>query len=146
MQYILEHNGQKGEALTRKEIDSNANVLLTAGSETTATLLSGATFLLLDNPAKLQKLQAEIRGAFARYDDITIDAVNRQPYLIAVLAESLRYFPPVPCGFERRVGKGGEMVSGYFMPEGTALSVSHYAAYHSPKNFTDPDDFVPERW
>lgn len=28
----------------------------------------------------------------------------------------------------------------------TAVSVSHWSAYHSPRNFHMPDDFIPERW
>ena len=38
------------------------------------------------------------------------------------------------------------MVSGYFMPENTALCVSSYPTSHSARNFKDPEAFVPERW
>lgn len=75
-----------------------------------------------------------------------MEDVNNAPYLVAVLHESLRYFPPVPTGFLRKVPKGGEMVSGYFIPEGTSVGVSSYPTAHSARNFRDPDMFVPERW
>lgn len=147
MELIMKHNGEKGGSLTNDEIDSNCNLIITAGSETTATLLSGCTFLLLKNPAVYQKVKDEVRGCFESYGDITLDAVNRStPYLLATLQEALRYYPPVPCGFERRVPSGGDVVSGYYLPEGTAVSVSHFPAYHSEKNFRDPEEFVPERW
>lgn len=51
-----------------------------AGSETTATLLTGTTFLLLKNPATLQKLNDEIRSAFKSEDEITFSSVEHLPY------------------------------------------------------------------
>lgn len=144
--HILAHNDEKGGSLTEKEMESNAQLILIAGSETTATLLSGTTYALLQNPEVMQKLKDEVRGRWKRYEDITLDAVNNAPYLLAVLSEGLRWFPPVPTGFERRVPQGGEIVSGYFLPENTAVCVSAYPAYRSERNFKDPDAFVPERW
>lgn len=148
MTLILANNGNKGAkvTLTQGEIDSNAFLFLNAGTETTASLLSGATWLLLKNPEVMQKLNNEIRSRFASYSEITLSRVNDLPYLNAVISESLRYFPPIAVGFGRVVPKGGEVISGYFIPEGTVVSVSHYAAYHSARNFRDPDAFVPERW
>lgn len=146
MTEILKHNGEKGAELSPQELVNNNGVMMTAGSETTATLLSGVTYLLLKNPETMAKLKDEVRGRWKSYGDITIDEVNNAPYLLAVLHEALRYFPPVPTGFERRVGKGGEFVSGYFIPEDTALAVSSYPTGHSERNFRDPDLFVPERW
>lgn len=47
MTHILAHNdGSKGLEMKKDTLDSNANLILTAGSETTATLLSGATYLV----------------------------------------------------------------------------------------------------
>ncbi|CAK45415.1 uncharacterized protein An08g03780 [Aspergillus niger] len=147
MSHILANNNNRGVKLTRAEIDSNATLMTTAGSETTATLLSGATYLLLTHPRVLRTLQDEIHSEFPTYESITLEAVaKRTPYLNAVISEALRFFPPIPVGFIRRVPKGGETVSGYWIPEGTILSVSHYAAYHSERNFRDPDSWVPERW
>lgn len=103
---------------------------------------------LLKNPSKLTLLTHEIRSTWPTYSSITLSAVNNSaPYLIAVLNESLRYFPPVPTGFERRISQpGGEVISGVFIPEGTAVQVSQWAAHHSEENFADPEVFVPERW
>lgn len=141
MSHILANNNNRGVKLTRAEIDSNATLM------TTATLLSGATYLLLTHPRVLRTLQDEIHSEFPTYESITLEAVaKRTPYLNAVISEALRFFPPIPVGFIRRVPKGGETVSGYWIPEGTILSVSHYAAYHSERNFRDPDSWVPERW
>lgn len=139
-------NNNKGAKLTDEEINSNAFLFLNAGTETTATLLSGVTFLLLKNPHIMEKLKKEIRGKFSTYEDIKLAGVNDIPYLLAVLTEALRFFPPIPVGFGRTVNRGGEYISGHFIPEGTVVSVSHYAAYHSEENFKNADSFIPERW
>ncbi|KAK4902586.1 hypothetical protein LTR27_000523 [Elasticomyces elasticus] len=147
MTYVLKHKGEKGDTpLSMKEIESDAQIFVTAGSETTATMLSATTFLLLKRPAVMQKLIEEVRGLWKSYGDITLDEVNKAPYLLAVCSEGLRYFPPVPAGLERRVPQGGEVVSGVYLPEGTSVSVSQYPAYHAKRNFRDPDKFAPERW
>ena len=146
MTEILKHNGEKGVEIDPAEITGNMGVFLTAGSETSASTLSAAVYCLLRIPDVMAKLQAEIRGQFKTYNDITIDSVNDSPYLVAVLQESLRYFSPVPTGFQRRVPAGGEVVSNYYLPEGTALCVSMYPLGRSKRNFKDPDAFVPERW
>ncbi|KAK0261289.1 hypothetical protein LTR35_017873 [Friedmanniomyces endolithicus] len=112
-----------------EEMVSNAVLFISAGSETTATMLSATTFQLLKNPTVVQKLKDDIRGRWKSYSDITLEEVNKAPYLLAVLSESLRYQPPVPAGFERKV-----------------VSVSQFPTYHSVHNFTDPAAFVPERW
>lgn len=149
MTHILKHNAagkDKGMGLSDQELVSNAQLFITAGSETTATMLSGTTYMLCKTPSVFAKLQHEVRSAFSSYGDITLAGVSELPYLFAVIEEGLRYFPPVPAGFERTVGKGGEVVSGVFIPENTGVCVSQIAAYHSPENFKNPLKFAPERW
>lgn len=144
--FILQNQDKDNRALTRAEMDSNAVIFLVAGSETTATTLSGTTYLLLRNHAAYNRLRAEIRSAFKSSSDITIDAVNNLPYLLAVLQEGLRYYPPVPTGFPRIVPGQGQEISGHYIPGGTSVYVSQHATNHSARNFADADTFVPERW
>lgn len=144
--HVLKNQESEEKALTREEMDSNAVLFLVAGSETTATVLSGTTFLVLRDEAIYEKLVAEVRGRFKSEEEITIEEVNKLGYMIACLQEGLRYYPPVPTGFPRVVPVGGDTISGRWIPEGTAVQISQHAANHSPRNFKDPDSFVPERW
>lgn len=132
MSHIIKNQATEAKALTREELDSNAVVFLLAGSETTATLLSGVTYLLLRNPDTYAKLVHEIRTRFHHYDDITIDAANRCEYMIAVLQEALRYYPPVATGFPRVVPTGGDTISGRYIPQG----VSFHTLYTFPYSTT----------
>ncbi|KAM5444445.1 hypothetical protein MaudCBS49596_008032 [Microsporum audouinii] len=144
MSYILAHN-DRGD-FTDAELTSNASTLLLAGSETTATALSGATFYLLRNPSIYQRLVQEIRSSFKEEKDITISELDNLPYLIAVLTETLRTYPPVPAIMARTIPKGGKSVCGYWIPENTVVSISQLAAYHSERNFLHAEEFIPERW
>lgn len=76
--------------LTMGEHESNASLFMIAGTETTATALSGTTYHLLKNPAMMERLKEEIRGAFADFDDVTLEDLARLKYLQAVLQEGLR--------------------------------------------------------
>lgn len=46
----------------------------------------------------------------------------------------------------RLAPKGGGLVCGKFVPAGTTVEIGHFVSNHSPLNFTDPEDFVPERF
>ncbi|KAK6854663.1 hypothetical protein PG995_009756 [Apiospora arundinis] len=103
--------------------------LIFAGSETQATLLYGLTYLLIKNPVALEKLTTEVRGAFTRPEDITYTDVSRLKYLVACISEA-----------------GGCVINGTFVPGGTIIGIYHYATYHNPAYFKNPDEFHPERW
>jgi cytochrome P450 len=144
--FILANQSNESKALTRDEMDINAGVLMGAGSETTATTLSGTTFLLLSNREAYTKVCHEIRSSFASADEITVERANKLEYMVACMQEGLRRYPPVPTGFPRVVPGAGDTISGHFIPGGTAVYVSQHAANHSARNFTDADSYVPERW
>jgi cytochrome P450 len=145
MSYILRHNEDKG-GVSVPEIVANSGILILAGSETTATLLSGATFNLLKNRPVYDKLVAEIRSSFASEQEVTLERVSQLPYLLAVLNESLRMYPPVPSSLSRTCPSGGDFVEGFWIPEKTTVSAPHWSAFKSARNFRNPEKFHPERW
>lgn len=106
---------------TRHEIDSNVSLLIFAGSETTATACTSATWFLLKNPATLKRLQKEVRGNFAAVGDITISAVSPLPYLHAVIQEAMRLHPTPPVALPREVDRPGVIVYGQEIPMGVSI-------------------------
>ncbi|OHW89503.1 cytochrome p450 [Colletotrichum incanum] len=139
--------GKKGpQELTFEELKSNSSTLIIAGSETTATALSAATYYVLSNTDSLKKLKDEVHNAFTSEDDIDMVSVQKLVYLQAVINEALRMYPPVPTGIMRRVTDDGGVFLGQYVPSGTLVQVWHWPTYHSPENFTLPDLFIPERW
>ncbi|PLN85487.1 cytochrome P450 [Aspergillus taichungensis] len=132
--------------LSRAEMYSNSQIFMVAGTETTATALSGLTYHLLRNPEKMDKIVGEVRGAFQSDSEIELGKLTRLEYLNACIEEGLRMYPPVPNGIPRVAPGGGLLVCGEHVPAGTALSVNQWATYHDPHNFKRPNEFIPERW
>lgn len=91
-----------------------------AGSETTATTLSAATYYLTTHPEILAKVQREIRNTFTNEDEIGLDSKKPLPYLQAVIEESLRLFPPAPLPSARVIRRTGEIVADTHIPAGVS--------------------------
>lgn len=144
MSYILKEAAD--DEMTVGELNAAAQVFLAAGSETTASALTFATYLLLENPRTFQKLKEEVRGSFPHEKDITIASTARLSYLNAVISETLRVAPPGPGTFPRTVPAGGRMICGTFVPGGAAVGVHHLSVGRSPVNFHQPNQFSPARW
>ncbi|ROT38995.1 isotrichodermin C-15 hydroxylase [Sodiomyces alkalinus F11] len=125
---------------------SNSMVLVLAGSETTATLLAGATYLLTTHPAVLERATREVRERFSSADEINFTSVSQLKYMLAVLSETFRCYPPVLSGLVRKVPKAGQMIAGHFVPEGTLVEVAQWAANHDAQNWADPWVFNPDRF
>ncbi|KAJ5766345.1 uncharacterized protein N7511_003961, partial [Penicillium nucicola] len=132
--------------MTRAEIHSNGFILIIAGSETSATLLSGCMFFLCTHAEVMRGLVSEIRTAFEKESDINFRSQSGLTYLEAVIEESLRMFPPFVTSLARVAPQNGALVNGQFVAAGTIVSCHHYASYHSESNFAFPDRFMPERW
>ncbi|PTB50357.1 hypothetical protein M431DRAFT_541147 [Trichoderma harzianum CBS 226.95] len=134
--------------LTLEEMHCHGDVFMLAGSETIGTTLSGVTYYLLRNEEKLGLLLREIRAKFRSQEEISFQSAAELVYLNACIKEALRLYPPVPVGVPRVVPShaSGMNMPGGPVPGGTRVSVHHYATYHNPDNFRDPDSFVPERW
>jgi cytochrome P450 len=119
MTYVCRYNNEKG--MSRAEIDATFDILVTAGSETTATGMTGILHYLLRYPEQFRKLREEIRGEFGSSEEITFAATAKLTYLNAVINEGLRLCPPTPTMLPRLAPKGGAKVCGYWIPEGVSI-------------------------
>lgn len=131
--------------ISEKEFVASADTILLGGSETTATLLSGITYYLLQNPRVHKKLVEEIRSKFSSEDEITVVAVNSLDYMLACIDETFRMYPPVPGALPRRTAVG-DTFAGKYVPPNTTIAIYQWAMYRSSKYFTRAEEFIPERW
>ncbi|KAJ0282876.1 hypothetical protein CBS470a_007591 [Colletotrichum nupharicola] len=138
--------GKGGLTVSREELNENSEALIIAGSETTATALSGAIYMLTTHPEILKTLADEIRSSFASESEMNSINTAQLPYLQAVLEETLRFFPPAPNALPRITPPEGNLVLGKRVPGNTVLSIPHWAMYHTTSNFSRPDEFIPNRW
>lgn len=123
MSFVIREQDGRG-ALDIRVIEATFAVLTTAGSETTATVLSGILNYLanINDPAALRKLTEEIRGRFKSRDQITLDSLRNLEYLNACISEGLRLCVPVPWMLPRLVPPGGALVCGTWLPGGVSSS------------------------
>ncbi|KAI1112667.1 cytochrome protein [Nemania sp. NC0429] len=147
MDFMLRSRGEPHE-MKDDELASNADLIMLAGSETTATLLSGVTYWLLKTPHALKKITEEVRQAFKSDEEITFDDTRvKLPYMMACLQEGLRIFPPLPLGMLRIVPDGPPVqIAGVTIPGKTQVSVPQLAAFRSEWNYHRPKEYIPERW
>ncbi|KAH8838541.1 hypothetical protein MCOR27_008396 [Pyricularia oryzae] len=141
---LVLRNPENVKLLGRGSMNEHANLFMVAGTETTATLLSGLTYFLLKKPSTYEKIVAEVRSL--PEDGLHIDSLRQLPYLQACFEEALRMYPPVPMGMPRVVPPGGAAISGGFVPEGTRVAVHQLSCYRNEKNFKNAFEFIPERW
>lgn len=152
--YILQHVKQETEvsgqkvAMSDAEMYANAFSISGAGSEGTATTLTGTTYLLATNPDVCAEVVKEIRSSFSDPSQITIASTGatQLPMLTAVLKETMRLYPSIAITFPRQVPDPGEVIDGEFVPGGTSVGINHFACYRSKHNFDDADKFLPGRW
>jgi cytochrome P450 len=120
--YILQKREELG--ITDWEMAAHANALIVAGSETSATTLSGLHYWLLNTPHAYEKLKAEVRGRYKSVDEIDARTATSLPYLTACIDETFRIYPPIPIAMPRVTPTGGCVIAGSHVPGGVSLSAS----------------------
>jgi len=134
----------KKTEITEGYLESQAVLFVVAGSETTATFLTAATWYLTTTPRALDRLQKEIRGAFKSSDEINGDSTSSLAYLFGVMEEGLRMFSPAPLSLPRVCP--GAMISGEYIPAGTIVHTAVLSTTWDARYWHDPKKFHPERW
>ncbi|KAF2642621.1 cytochrome P450 [Massarina eburnea CBS 473.64] len=143
-------NGQ-GSQLDGLDIASEVADHFLAGIDTTSDTLMFAIWALSrpENKVYQEKLIKEVDSIPIEScnDDgnPTAEAVDKLPYLDAVIKESLRLYAPLPAS-EPRSMSVDVTVDGYKIPAGTVVSVSPYTLHRNADVFPQPLEFKPERW
>jgi cytochrome P450 len=139
-------SAEKAGKLVAPEVLAQAPIIVIAGSETTATLLSGGTFHLLTNPHVYDRVVSEVRNNFSSQKDINLVSINELKYFLAFFDEALRMYPPVAGNVSRVTPPEGTTIAGKWVPGNTTVGIHQYAQFHSAENFANPDAFAPERF
>lgn len=144
MYHIL--NSESKSSLSHNEIIRNVALFIIAGTDTTATALSGWTYFVCTHTDVYRRLVEEVRGNMVTEDDIRWENIRNLHYLDATVHEALWLFPPSTASQQRVVPQGGATVDGYFVPAGTTVAVPPWVLTHSAMHFHEPEAFRPERW
>ena len=141
-------NPNTGEpAYSETGLLAEANLLIIAGSDTTAIALCGFFFYTTHNPRVYAKLVKEIRDTFALAEDIVAGtALSSCQYLRACIDEDMRMSPSGPSELSGRVLPRGIKIDGDFLPAGVDVGMSGFCNGRNEEIFGDPNVFRPEKW
>jgi cytochrome P450 len=128
---------------TDEQLRDEVVTMLLAGHDTTALTLTYTWFLLSRHPDARERVHDEL-DAVVGDGPPTMDDVREFEFLEWVIDEAMRLYPPVYTIF--REPTTDVELSGYAIPEGTALMLPQWAVHRSPRFWDDPDSFDPERW
>ncbi|MCJ1348578.1 hypothetical protein MMC31_006810 [Peltigera leucophlebia] len=142
-----------------------AHVIIMAGQETTALVLSALTYELLTNPACLTKLKEALALALPNESETpTMSKVEQIPYLTAVLYETLRLHPPSGAPITRVAPNEAILYpkpapapprpqhnktpapKSIIIPPKTPISMPFHLMMCDPTIFPNPKAWIPDRW
>lgn len=144
VQLLVNNRRKSPSTISIGEIHGNALGNISAGSDTTATALRAAIYLLLKNPTAYQILCKEVRDNLQL--PVSFKEASKLPYLTACMKEALRMHPPVGMLLGRRPPKGSEAVAGFHISEGIEIGINPMILHHGTQVFPDPYTYSPACW
>jgi cytochrome P450 len=136
--------------MSDQQIRDEAMTIFLAGHETTANAMAWTFHLLGSAAAVEQKLHEEIDRVLADAPQgmppraPTVEDVAKLEYTRAVIAESMRLYPPA-WTMGRRVIEP-HTIGGYAIERDALVLISQWVAHRDPRWWDDPLSFKPERW
>ncbi|RVW99535.1 Cytochrome P450 716B1 [Vitis vinifera] len=141
------HGKNNEEVITEKEIVDNVMLVMVAGHDTSAVLITFLVRLLANDPdvyAAVLKEHEEIAKGKPSGEFLTWEDLAKMKYTWRVALETLRMVPPVFAGF-RTVLKDIEF-GGYLIPEGWKIFWATNMTHMDNSIFPEPTKFDPTRF
>ncbi|MCJ1381646.1 hypothetical protein MMC17_004757 [Xylographa soralifera] len=151
LQSFIDARTEDDKPLNIDYIKAEILLILIAGADTTGTAFQGFMYHLIAEPIVYKKLMAEIDAAtraghlsqMPQYHEVQ----QYCPYYVACVKESMRLHPSAPSIFPRLVSKGGMIIGGKFVPEGTEVTAHVWLVLRDVNLYgEDAEVFRPERW
>jgi cytochrome P450 len=140
---LLFARDERGSALTDAEIGDEVTTFMLAGHETSANTLGWSLALLSAYPAARQRLEEELDAVLGGRDPDAAD-VDQLPWARAVVAETLRLYPP--AWTIERDAVADDDVAGVPVPARSLVAISPYLVHRHPGFWPDPAGFDPRRF
>ena len=129
--------------MTDRQVRDEVITLFLAGHETTANALTWAWVMLARHADVETHLHAELEAVLDGRVP-TADDVARLTYTRAVVAETMRLYPPA-WTLGRRVLRDYRW-DGHQIPAGSLILMSQWIVQRDPRWWPDPTRFDPQRW
>ncbi len=129
--------------MSDQQIRDEAMTIFLAGYETTANAMAWTWHLLGAAPHVEEKLHAEL-GRVLGDRAPAMDDVPKLEFTRAVIAESMRVYPPAWTMGRRAIEP--HVIGGYEIEKNALVLTSQWVVHHDPRWWPDPSAFRPERW
>lgn len=116
------------------------------GTDTVAILLEWILARMVLHPDIQAKAQREIDAVVGTDRGVCDSDLPNLPYLQAIVKETLRVHPPGPLLSWARLAIHDTNVGQHFIPAGTTAMVNMWAITHDEKIWSQPEEFMPERF
>lgn len=133
-----------GRKLSEVELVAEAMGVMVGGSGTLSTTL---TYLLyeLSRPESAH-VQKRLRDEVLAIPDAeNISALRNNPYLNAVITETLRLYPSIVSTLPRVLPEPLQLGE-HVIPAGTVVGMANFVHQRNERIFPEPARWVPERW
>ena len=128
-------------------------VVVAAGTITTAWALGVSTYFVLATPEILRKLKSELEAAIPDPSQpLNLITLESLPFLTGVVQEGVRLSHAIShrlhriCPDETLVYQDAGNQREWHIPPGTPLSMTSNLVHHDERVFPNSHDFQPERW
>lgn len=132
-----------GQGMTDAEVEDQVRTVLTAGTETTASLLAWTFHLLGAHPVAERRLWDELDAVLGDRAPTFAD-LAQLPYTKRVLTEALRLYPP--GWLLSRVATAPVRIGDRELERAAEVLFSPYFLHRDPHAFPEPERFLPDRW
>jgi cytochrome P450 len=129
--------------MSDQQIRDEAMTIFLAGHETTANAMSWTWHLLSGHREASATLHEEI-GRVLDGRPPSVEDVPRLVYARAVIAESMRLFPPAWTMGRRAIEP--HTIGGHQIEKDALVLISQWVAHRDPRWWEHADAFIPERW
>ncbi|XP_064536704.1 cytochrome P450 CYP12A2-like [Drosophila montana] len=124
-------------AINRKYAVVMALDMMFGGVDTTTSTFAAMVLALAQHPDKQEKLRTEILGILPEKDTpLTVESMKNLPYLL--------FYPLTSANV--RSTRQELVLSSYTVPPGSEIAMVHLNLWRDEQHFSQPDQFIPERW
>lgn len=140
---LVDARHEDGSPMSDEELLDEMITLLLAGHETSAVTMAWVVQRVLERPAVLTKLRAEVQEVTGG-GPLQPKDISRLRYTEAVIRESMRADTLMPLVV--RVLQRDMSFAGYDLAAGTLIGPSPLLVHENPRIWPEPHEFRPERF
>nr|XP_043609741.1 (S)-N-methylcoclaurine 3'-hydroxylase isozyme 1-like [Erigeron canadensis] len=146
LQILLDLKDQKHpSALDITKIKALLVDIMTAGTETTTTLIEWAMAEIMCNEKVMKRVQGELEEMVGENNIVEESHLPKLQYLDATIKETFRLHPVVPLLLPRKPSQDC-VVGGYTIPKGCTIFLNVWSINRDPRYWNNPLEFNPDRF